>query len=130
MQWESIIICSTCEVYQLTYSTMVLMLLVIGDNEARPQYLQWADLRCVGHVCSLMSVAGILPTSACRPPCFVLRKGPSMPKTELKHTERGAQHCNNGRPTPVYDPYRPSLKYNVTHSSSMKGPRLNFHAGR
>ena len=76
------------------------------------------------------TVAGILLTSACRPPCFVLRKGPSMPKTELKHTERRTQHCNNGRPTPVCDPYRPSLKYSVTHSSSMKGPRLNFHAER
>ena len=53
-----------------------------------------------------------------------------MPKMELKHTERGTQHCNNGRPTPVCDPYRPSLKYSVTHSSSMKGPRLNFHAER
>ena len=29
-------------------------MLVIGDNEARPHYLQLADLRCVGHVCSLM----------------------------------------------------------------------------
>ena len=79
---------------------------------------------------NVLTVAGILPTSACRPPCFVLRKGPSMPKTELKHSERGTQHCNNGRPTPVCDPYRPSLKYSVTHSSSMKGPRLNFHAER
>ena len=69
-------------------------------------------------------------TKSDRPPCFVLRKGPSMPKTELKRTERGAQHCTNGRPTPVCDPYRPSLKYSVTHSSSMKGPRLNFHAER
>ena len=29
-------------------------LLVIGGNEARPQYLQSADLRCVGHVCTIM----------------------------------------------------------------------------
>ena len=72
----------------------------------------------------------VCDTKSDRPPCFVLRKGPSMPKTELKHTERGTQHCNNGRPTPVCDPYRPSLKYSVTHSSSMKGPRLNFHAER
>ena len=72
----------------------------------------------------------VCDTKPDRPPCFVLRKGPSMPKTELKHTERGTQHCNNGRPTPVCDPYRPSLKYSVTHSSSMKGPRLNFHAER
>ena len=40
------------------------------------------------------------------------------------------QHCNNGRPTPVCYPYRPRLKYSVTRSSSMKSPRLNFHAKR
>ena len=35
---------------------------------------------------------------------------PIHAKTELKHTERGTQHCNNGRPTPVCDPYRPNRK--------------------
>ena len=57
---------------------------------------------------------------------------PIHAKTELKHTERGTQHCNNGRPTPVCDPYRPNRKDSLvsTHSSSMKGPRLNFHAER
>ena len=55
---------------------------------------------------------------------------PIHAKAQLKHTERGTQHCNNGRPTPVCDPYRPNRKYSLTHSSSMKGPRLNFHAER
>ena len=76
----------------------------------------------------------LLPESYRRLPAGLLvscyGKAPSMPKTELKHTERGTQHCNNGRPTPVCDLYRPSLKYSVSHSSSMKGPRLNFHAER
>ena len=49
---------------------------------------------------------------------------------ELKNTERGTQLCNNGRPTPVCDPYRPHRKYSLVHSSSMKGRRLNFHAER
>ena len=51
--------------------------------------------------------------------------------TELK--QRGIQHCNNGRPSPVCDPYLPNREDSlalVTHSSSMKGPRLNFHAER
>ena len=61
---------------------------------------------------------------------------PIHAKTELKHTERGTQHYSNGRPTPVCDPYRPNRKTPlllfliVTHSPSMKGPRLNFHAER
>ena len=60
---------------------------------------------------------------------------PIHTKTELKHTERGTQHCNNGRPTPVCDPYRPNRKYSLVsvsncYSSSMKVPRLNFHAER
>ena len=76
----------------------------------------------------------LLPESYRRLPAGLLvscyGKAPSMPKTELKHTERETQHYNNGRPTSVCDPYRPSLKYSVTHSSSMKGPRLNFQAER
>ena len=35
---------------------------------------------------------------------------PIHAKTELKHAERGTQHCNNGRPPPVCDPYRPNRK--------------------
>ena len=61
---------------------------------------------------------------------FRATERPIHAKTELKHTERGTQHCNNGRPTPVCDPYRPNRKYSLAHSSSMKGPRLNFHAER
>ena len=76
------------------------------------------------------------PIPACMRGCegqaslFRATARPIHAKTELKHTKRGTQHCNNGRPTPVCDPYWPSLKYSVTHSSSMKGPRLNFHAER
>ena len=57
---------------------------------------------------------------------------PIHAKTELKYTERGTQHCNNGRPTPVCYPYRPNRKDSLvyTHSPSMKGPRLSFHAER
>ena len=60
---------------------------------------------------------------------------PIHAKTELKHTEKGTQHNNNGRPTPVCDPYRPKRKDSLvsvcdSYSSSMKGPRLNFHAER
>ena len=61
---------------------------------------------------------------------------PIHAKTGLKHTERGTKHCSNGRPTVVCEPYRPNRKDSlvsvatITHSSSMKGPRLNFHAER
>ena len=63
---------------------------------------------------------------------FRATANPIHAKTEQKHTERGTQHCNNGRPTPVCDPYRPKRKDSLvsTHSSSMKGPRLNFHLER
>ena len=59
---------------------------------------------------------------------FRAKERPIHATTELKHTERGTQHCNNGRPTPVCDPCRPNRKYSLTHSLSMKGPGLNFHA--
>ena len=93
---------------------------------------------CSRPICDALVIlqfnALLLPESYRRLPAGLLvscyGKAPSMPKTELKHTERGTQHCNNGRPTPVCDLYRPSLKYSVSHSSSMKGPRLNFHAER
>ena len=39
---------------------------------------------------------------------------PIHAKPGLKHTERGAQHCNNGRPTPVCDPHRPNRNYSLT----------------
>ena len=57
---------------------------------------------------------------------------PIHAKTELKHRERGTQHCNNGRPTPVCDPCLLNREDSLvsTHSSSMKGPRLNFDAER
>ena len=84
--------------------------------------------RALGNISVFWLAQLVCDTKSDRPPCFVLRKGPSMPKTELKHTERGTQHCNNGRPTPVCDPCRPNSKYSLTHSSSMKGPSLNFHA--
>ena len=41
---------------------------------------------------------------------FRATERPIHAKTELKHTERRTQHCNNGRPTPVCDPYRPNRK--------------------
>ena len=61
---------------------------------------------------------------------FRAKERPIHATTELKHTERGTQHCNNGGPTPVCDPCRSNRKYSITHSSSMKGPSLKFHAER
>ena len=43
---------------------------------------------------------------------------PIHAKTEPKHTERGTQHCNNGRPTPVCDPYRPNRKDSLVSVSN------------
>ena len=54
-------------------------LLVIGDNEARPQYLQGADLRCVGHVCSLPGNVLLLPESYRRLPAETRWKPLSPP---------------------------------------------------
>ena len=49
---------------------------------------------------------------------FRAKARPIHAKTELKHTERGTQHCNNGRPTPVCDPYRPNHKYSLVPVSN------------
>ena len=59
---------------------------------------------------------------------FRAKERPIHATTELKHRKRGTQHCNNGGPTPVCDPCRPNRQYSITHSSSMKGPSLKFHA--
>ena len=51
-------LCSIMCVYtiecQCDHTDIYTLRLVICDNEARPPYLQWADLRCVGHVCSFL----------------------------------------------------------------------------
>ena len=54
---------------------------------------------------------------------------PIHAKTELKQTERGTQHCKNGRPTPVCDPYRPSRKYSLVPVSNNYNYSLVIHEG-
>ena len=48
---------------------------------------------------------------------------------ELKHTERGTQHCNNGRATPVCDPYRPGRKYSLVPVSNNYNYSLVIYEG-
>ena len=61
---------------------------------------------------------------------------PIHAKTELKHTERGPSIAITAdlRPFVTYTGLTVKtalfLSVSVTHSSSMKGPRLNFHAER
>ena len=68
---------------RLQYHCRRLILLVIGDNEARPHYLQQVDLRCVGHVCSWMFYRCGNLTDVC-----LLKQGgsryPPTPYTSLK----------------------------------------------
>ena len=49
---------------------------------------------------------------------FRATERPIHAKRELKHTERGTQHCNSGRPTPACDPYRPNRKYSLVPVSN------------
>ena len=53
-----------------------------------------------------------------QPSLFRATAKPIHAKTELKHTERGTQHCNNGRPTTVCDPYRPNRKDSLVSVSN------------
>ena len=58
---------------------------------------------------------------------FRATANPIHAKTEQKHTERGTQHCNNGRPTTVCDPYRPNRKDSLVSVSN--GYSLVIHEG-
>ena len=49
---------------------------------------------------------------------FCATAKPIHAKTELKHTEGGTHHCNNGRRTPVCDPYRPNRKDSLVSVSN------------
>ena len=64
------------------------------------------------------------------PPCFVLRKGPSMPRRNwsIRREEPSIAITADLRPFVTHTGL--AFKYSVTHSSSMKGPGLNFHAER
>ena len=54
---------------------------------------------------------------------------PIYAKTWLKHTERGTQHRNNGRPSPVCDPFRPNRKYSLFRVSIIFSYSLVIHEG-
>ena len=63
-------------------------ILVIGGNEARPQYLQQADLRCVGLVFSLMfyfcrNLTNVTVSVSCG---IVYSRGKGTPESEKKQT--------------------------------------------
>ena len=73
-----------------------------------------------------------------RPPCFVLRKGPSMPRRNwsIRWEEPSLAITADLRPFVTHTGLAVSTALSllviiiITHSSSMKGPRLNFHAKR
>ena len=78
----------------------------------------------------------VCDTKSDRPPCFVLRQDPSMPtpNCSIRREEPSITITADLRPFVTHT----GLTINtalfllviviVTHSSSMKGPRLNFHA--
>ena len=71
-----------------------------------------------------------------RPPCFVLRQGPSMPRRNwsIRREEPSFAITADLRPFVTHTGLTVNtalfLLVNITHSSSMKGPRLILHAER
>ena len=71
-----------------------------------------------------------------RPPCFVLRKGPSMPRwnSSIRRDEPSIAITADLRPFVTHTDLTVStalfLLVIITPSSFMKGPRLNFRAER
>ena len=80
----------------------------------------------------------VCDTKSDRPPCFVLRKGPSMPRRNwsIRREEPSIAIAADLRPCVTHTGLAVSTAlfvlviFMITHSSSMKGPRLNFHADR
>ena len=80
----------------------------------------------------------VCDTKSDRPPCFVLRKGPSMPRRNgsIRREEPSIAITADLRPfvthtgLTVNTALFPLVIMIITHSSSMKVPRLNFHAER
>ena len=80
----------------------------------------------------------VCDTKSDRPPCFVLRKGPSMPRRNWSKRREEPSIARTADPRPFVTHTGLAVSTAlfllviiiITHSSSMKGPRLNFHAER
>ena len=123
------------------YTSWMYKVGMIDHKITDPRYMSWMKVvGMIDHVWYALKndtkSCNVCDKKSDRPPCSVLRQGPSMPRRNwsIRREEPSIAITVDLRSFVTHTGLTVNialfLLVIVTHSSSMKGPRLNFHAER